>query len=112
MMVSPTVDFHEIASKTEGFSGADLQALLYNAHLDVIHSSISEIPTISSSSQNDNTPIQYAIIGGSPGQEVLSKAEETALQKRVCICQTVIYLPYNLCAAASSDSREVTLDKK
>lgn len=84
MTVSPTVDFDEIASRTEGFSGADLQALLYNAHLDVIHSSISETPTISSSSQND-TPIKYAIIGGSPGQTMLSKAEETALQRRVCI---------------------------
>ena len=27
----------EIASKTEGFSGADLQALMYNAHLEAIH---------------------------------------------------------------------------
>jgi len=65
MTVSPTVDFDEIASRTDGFSGADLQALLYNAHLDVIHSSMSETPSISS------------------GQAVLSKAEETALQRRL-----------------------------
>jgi len=112
MVVSPTVDFDEIASRTEGFSGADLQALLYNAHLAVIHSSILETPTISSSSQNDNTPIEYAIIGGPSGQTVLSKAEETALQRRVCICQTVIYLSNSLCVAASSNSCEVTLHKR
>jgi len=112
-VVSPTVDFDEIASRTEGFSGADLQALLYNAHLAVVHSSILETPTISSSSQNDNTPIEYAIIGGPPGQTVLSKAEETALQRRVrIICQTVIYLSNSLCVAASSDSCELTLHKR
>ncbi|KIM45052.1 hypothetical protein M413DRAFT_441700 [Hebeloma cylindrosporum] len=76
-------DIPNFAERKDGFSGADLQALLYNAHLDVIHSSISETPTISSSSQNDNTPIKYAMIGGSPGQAVLSKAEETALQRRL-----------------------------
>ncbi|POS85627.1 hypothetical protein EPUL_001303, partial [Erysiphe pulchra] len=32
----------EIASHTEGFSGADLQALMYNAHLEAIHDLIDE----------------------------------------------------------------------
>ncbi|RKF64450.1 Peroxisome biosynthesis protein PAS1 [Erysiphe neolycopersici] len=32
----------EIASHTEGFSGADLQALMYNAHLEAIHDLIEE----------------------------------------------------------------------
>jgi peroxin-1 len=35
--VSPSIDFDELAVDTEGFSGADLQALVYNAHLDVVH---------------------------------------------------------------------------
>ncbi|KAE9381230.1 putative peroxisome biosynthesis protein PAS1 [Stipitochalara longipes BDJ] len=30
-------NLEEIASKTEGYSGADLQALVYNAHLEAIH---------------------------------------------------------------------------
>jgi peroxin-1 len=30
----------QIAAETDGFSGADLQAVLYNAHLEVVHSSI------------------------------------------------------------------------
>lgn len=35
---SPSIDFEQLAHDTEGFSGADLQALVYNAHLDVVHS--------------------------------------------------------------------------
>lgn len=31
------VELDEVASATEGFSGADLQALVYNAHLEAIH---------------------------------------------------------------------------
>jgi len=83
MTVSPTVNFDEIATRTGGFSGADLQALLYNAHLDVIHSSMSETPSISFGSVIDDTPIKYTTIGRSSAQEALSKAEETALQRRL-----------------------------
>jgi peroxin-1 len=32
-----------IASETEGLSGADLQAVVYNAHLEVIQASIADI---------------------------------------------------------------------
>ena len=35
--VSDEVDLQSIADQTEGFSGADLQALLYNAHLESVH---------------------------------------------------------------------------
>ncbi len=37
----PEVELEKWAERTEGFSGADLQALLYNAHLEAIHESIS-----------------------------------------------------------------------
>lgn len=82
--VSDTVDFDEIASKTVGFSGADLQALLYNAHLDVIHASIVDMPSMSSNShQSDDTPLEYTILGDSSAKSKLSKADEMALQRRV-----------------------------
>ncbi|KAF8813732.1 AAA-domain-containing protein [Phlegmacium glaucopus] len=84
MPVAPLVDFDQLAAKTEGFSGADLQALLYNAHLDVIHLSIGQTPLITSiSNQVDDKPIEYITFGNAPNQPALSKAEEAALQRRL-----------------------------
>ena len=40
--VGSEVDLGEIAERTEGYSGADLQAVLYNAHLEAIHDVIDE----------------------------------------------------------------------
>lgn len=80
LTVSSLVDFNQLAAKTEGFSGADLQALLYNAHLDVIRL----LPSMTSfSNQVDDTPIQYITLGNSPNQPAVSKAEEAALQRRL-----------------------------
>jgi peroxin-1 len=42
LIIAPSVDLEEIASDTEGYSGADLQAIMYNAHLEVVHASIAE----------------------------------------------------------------------
>ena len=84
MVISSLVDFDQLAAETEGFSGADLQALLYNAHLDVIHSTIAHLPsTTSVSNQVDDKPIEYITFGNASKQPVLSKAEEAALQRRV-----------------------------
>ena len=84
MVISSLVDFDQLAAETEGFSGADLQALLYNAHLDVVHSSIAHLPSMTSvSSQVEDKPVEYITFGNAPKQPALSKAEEAALQRRV-----------------------------
>jgi peroxin-1 len=83
LIVAPLVNFDQLAAKTEGFSGADLQALLYNAHLDAIHSSTAQLPSITVSDQFDDKPIDYITFGNAPNQATLSKAEEAALQRRV-----------------------------
>ncbi|CAD6586363.1 MAG: Peroxisome biosynthesis protein pex1 [Tremellales sp. Tagirdzhanova-0007] len=36
----PSVDLFDIAAESEGYSGADLQAVIYNAHLEVVHATI------------------------------------------------------------------------
>ncbi|ORX46363.1 AAA-domain-containing protein [Piromyces finnis] len=38
-----SVDVRELAKKCEGYSGADLQALLYNAHLEAIHEQLNKV---------------------------------------------------------------------
>jgi hypothetical protein len=68
---------------TEGFSGADLQALVYNAHLAVVHSSIAADPRLERAATSEEQPIEYVVLGGPGGKSVVSRAEESALQRRV-----------------------------
>ena len=86
LTLAPSVDLDEIARLTEGFSGADLQALVYNAHLEVIHEATDHIE-LSSESTGEKTPIQYIVIGGPEDSQNRSrtKAEEDDMQKRVSI---------------------------
>jgi peroxin-1 len=102
--VSPDVDFDYLADATEGFSGADLQALLYNAHLEVVHASVGEVlisaPSSnggdgSSSNSNDDSPMEYTTFGGSAQNTVKSRAEQMAMQRRVRK-----YIPFSFFAFA------------
>ncbi|TFK44456.1 P-loop containing nucleoside triphosphate hydrolase protein [Crucibulum laeve] len=83
--VSPSVDFDSIASATEGYSGADLQALIYNAHLEVIHASIAAADHEPNQldSQEDEEPVKFTTLGGSSSRKMLSKAEQTAIEQRL-----------------------------
>ncbi|KAI9465701.1 AAA-domain-containing protein [Lactarius psammicola] len=87
--VSPDVDFDRLADATGGFSGADLQALLYNAHLEVVHASVGEVtasaPTESSNSKDriDDPPIEYTLFGGPAQKTVMSRAEQMAAERRL-----------------------------
>ena len=85
--MSPDVDFGRLADATEGFSGADLQALLYNAHLEVVHASLGEIsisaPATNSKDRIDDAPIEYTVFGGPTQKTVASRAEQMAAQRRV-----------------------------
>lgn len=72
--------------KTEGFSGADLQAFMYNAHLEVIHSSIIETsPKASSSNELGGGWLKYTALGDSRQEQVMSQADQTMFQRRVCV---------------------------
>jgi SpoVK/Ycf46/Vps4 family AAA+-type ATPase len=84
--LSPSVDFDQLARDTEGYSGADLQALVYNAQLEVIHETISttSVSGRENKREEDERPIEYTIIGSTPGEKtVKSTAEEAAFQRRV-----------------------------
>ncbi|XP_075683815.1 peroxisomal ATPase PEX1 isoform X2 [Rhinoderma darwinii] len=54
MMLDHDVDFQYIASRTENFTGADLKALLYNAQLEAIHSSMAPSAPQDSGSGSDS----------------------------------------------------------
>ena len=49
MQCSPDVSLDFVAAYTENFTGADLQALLYNAHIDAVHERIEEVDSADTS---------------------------------------------------------------
>lgn len=83
----PDVDLEKWAGRTDGFSGADLQALLYNAHLEAIHESINA----ATQEKDQDGPkkddgadgaLKFTSIGGS-GKKTLSGAEKQALARKL-----------------------------
>lgn len=90
--LSPSVSLARYAAQTAGFSGADLQALIYNAHLDAIHATIA--PAVDANGQVEGTgaggkrdeeggDIKYVVLGGKEDEKVLSRAEQATVNKRV-----------------------------
>lgn len=55
--LSPEVQarLEDIASRTDGMSGADLQALMYNAHLEAIHDLLGDLNSANSSNNTTTT---------------------------------------------------------
>jgi peroxin-1 len=82
MRVEPSVDLAHIASSTEGFSGADLQALVYNAHLESIHETFTNAVTPTSEATSTPTDHQYVLLRDHPDKAV-SKADADASAARV-----------------------------
>jgi len=97
LTLAPSVDFDELAHMTEGFSGADLQALVYNAHLEVVHATIDAEKAVSDSrgdvevggrsvgaGQSGNVPVKYVVLGaGKNAAKGASKADEAKVQQRL-----------------------------
>ncbi|CAE6412288.1 unnamed protein product [Rhizoctonia solani] len=80
--LAPDVDLNDIARQTEGFSGADLQALVYNAQLEVVHEELAaktQELTESLSTERTEERVKVEVVGGS----VMTRAETAALERRV-----------------------------
>lgn len=85
--LSPDVDFAQLAQSTEGYSGADLQALVYNAHLDMVHASMlkTEVPQGKGKQKAGTAPEQPGafVALSSATTKTLSAAERSAMEHRV-----------------------------
>lgn len=89
--LSPDIDLEKWADRTEGFSGADLQALLYNAHLEAIHESINAATEEkekdgkkegNGAADGSDGALKFTTIGGA-GKKTLSGAEKQALTRKL-----------------------------
>ncbi|GAA5856306.1 hypothetical protein JCM8547_000862 [Rhodosporidiobolus lusitaniae] len=93
--LSPSVDLSTLASQTAGYSGADLQAVIYNAHLDAIHAQLSASEEAEKEEgegkenrrrgggNGEEGEVKYVAIGGEEGEKVLSRAEQASVNKRL-----------------------------
>lgn len=82
VQIDPGVSLRDIARETDGFSGADLQALVYNAHLEGIHANLSSSEDRRGGGQEE--ALVFMDMGASSTGKVASKAERAALERRVC----------------------------
>ena len=71
----------DLAAKTANLSGADLQALVYNAHLDVVHSSISHSTPVVNGKKEKNEDRKYRQIAPPEGE--ISRADRSEMDNRV-----------------------------
>jgi peroxin-1 len=71
----------DLASKTVNLSGADLQALVYNAHLDVVHSSISHSTPVINGNKGKGEGRKYRQIAPPEGE--ISRADRSEMDSRV-----------------------------
>lgn len=88
MTLADDADLEDIARATDGFTGADLQALMYNANLEAVHETIDQNNASgkgkSSGIPDEGQKIQYITFGPDGSEKkVLSAAEEMEIQRQV-----------------------------
>lgn len=91
MALADDVDLESISRATDGFTGADLQALVYNANLEAVHETIDQKSPDGASGKGkargdpgEHQNIRYVTFGPEGSEKkVLSAAEEVAFQRQV-----------------------------
>ncbi|RUP52274.1 hypothetical protein BC936DRAFT_149531 [Jimgerdemannia flammicorona] len=90
MTLSPEVDLEYYAGEAEGFSGADLQAFLYNAHLEAIHNAI-HVHSFEKDNRKDagaeggadEELTQFTTFGAAKNKPTLTQAEKGHILQRL-----------------------------
>ncbi|GBC05391.1 hypothetical protein RclHR1_00620031 [Rhizophagus clarus] len=89
MELSEDIDLSYYAGKCEGYSGADLQALLYNAHLKAIHEAIDTEKSLEKyKSNSDGSDMQFISINAKSAKNAvtsLTAAEKGQISQRLAL---------------------------
>jgi peroxin-1 len=87
--LAPDVDIYALAARTPNYTGADLQAMLYNAHLEAVHDVISEQNEKPVNGDNDVPQRSFTKfkLGGkrANGNSRESLADRARTKAKVCI---------------------------
>lgn len=80
MSLSHDVDLESVAARCRHFSGADLQALVYNAHLECVHDVLSEEAGDEVQDKVEETPkYTWSVHSGEP----LTRSDEKEVDARI-----------------------------
>lgn len=80
MDVDSDADLQDIASNCVDYTGADLQALVYNAHLESVHAAIASVEKTGSSEEENQTPShEWSISSKTP----MTRSEEAEVGRRI-----------------------------
>ncbi|CAG8487760.1 12625_t:CDS:2 [Racocetra fulgida] len=90
--LSDDIDLSYYANKCQGYSGADLQALLYNAHLEAIHETIDSEKFLEKKTPSTNgRDMQFVCFSAnSKNNTTLTAAERSQLTERVLSPEKVV----------------------
>ena len=87
MELNEDIDLSYYAEKCNGYSGADLQALLYNAHLKAIHEAIDTEKSLEKyKSKSDGNDMQFISLNAKSAKNavtLLTAAEKGQISQRV-----------------------------
>ncbi|BFZ57809.1 Peroxisome biosynthesis protein pex1 [Savitreella phatthalungensis] len=87
MHLAQDISVEELAERTAGYTGADLQAMLYNAHLDAIHDALAStaVTEETDNRRDEHKKVVFRRFKLSAGGESLPKtlAERVSLETRV-----------------------------
>ncbi|CAG8444884.1 8505_t:CDS:10 [Ambispora leptoticha] len=89
MHLSEEVDLEVLAKKTQGYSGADLQAVLSNAHLEAIHETIDSEKIIqkNNTSNSDTSELKFTMFQANTktSKPSLTLAEKSLISQRLAL---------------------------
>lgn len=81
------VDLAFLASRTDGFSGADLQSLIYNAHLDAVHEVLEKKRDVRTDAGEETNAVQFMSTSQNDGS--LTAAAKSEFSNRVSLALLV-----------------------
>ncbi|KAI9273142.1 P-loop containing nucleoside triphosphate hydrolase protein [Helicostylum pulchrum] len=109
MTLGSDVDLKVYAEKTEGFSGADLQGFLYNAHLEAIHGAIDmdSFKQAQDNKSNDKSSNEKSdFVTNRDGKVPLTLAEKGQISQRLAMIKKGVK-DGNSTSSSSKENKEV-----
>lgn len=87
--LASTIDLQSLADETSGYSGADLQALIYNAHLEAVHDQMESSVGKSTKIGDQVTQLVYRTDSNTNTNGVFTAAEQKAYEDKVRVLSTL-----------------------